>query len=313
MLDEVLTVVGVDPGFPDRASQSRSSSFFSASADPSYACRVKLEGVGLRYGWRGPWVLRDVRLDLPPGRLIRVHGGNGSGKSTLLQVVAGATRPGRGRVLARPARTAYVPERFPPALPFTALEYLRLMGRVHGLPGAETTRRGVRLLARFGAEGHADRPMARLSKGMCQKVAVVQALVADPGLLVLDEAWTGLDTESRTALDEAVEERVAQGATVVFVDHDPARLSERTHLRWTVGGGTAAVTQQVAAAAVRIDCTGVRGGRDGLSALPGVRAVSTLADGGVRLETDETHSDALLRALLAQPGTHIRRVSGGQR
>ncbi|MET8025158.1 ATP-binding cassette domain-containing protein [Streptomyces avermitilis] len=273
---------------------------------------MRLEGVGLRYGWRGSWVLRDVCLELPPGRLIRAQGGNGCGKSTLLQVVAGATRPGRGRVLGRPARTAYVPERFPPALPFTALEYLRLMGRVHGVPGAETERRGARLLARFGAEGHADRPLARLSKGTCQKVAVVQALVAEPGLLVLDEAWTGLDADARAALDEAVEERVAQGTTVVFVDHDPARLTERTDLRWAVGGGTVAVTQQVAAAAVRIDCTGVTGGPDGLSALPGVRAVSTLADGSIRLETDETHSDALLRALLAEPGTHIRRVSGGQ-
>ncbi|WP_405021271.1 ATP-binding cassette domain-containing protein [Kitasatospora sp. NBC_00070] len=274
---------------------------------------MKLEAVGLRYGWRGPWVLRDVRLELPPGRLIRAQGGNGSGKSTLLRVIAGATRPGRGRVLGRPARTAYVPERFPPALPFTALEYLRLMGRVHGLPGVETERRGVQLLARFGAEGHADRPLARLSKGTCQKVAVVQALLANPGLLVLDEAWTGLDTESRTALDESVEELLAKGTTVVFVDHDPARLAEHTDLRWDVGGGTVAVTQQVASAAVRIDCTGVTGGPGGLSGLPGVRATSTLADGSIRLETDEIHSDALLRALLAQPGTHVRRVSGGRR
>lgn len=273
---------------------------------------MRLEGVGLRYGWRGRWVLRDVSLELPPGRLIRAQGGNGCGKSTLLQVIAGATRPVRGQVLGRPARTAYVPERFPPALPFTALEYLRLMGRVHGLSSAQAQRRAVRLLARFGAEGHTDRPLARLSKGTCQKVAVVQALLADPGLLVLDEAWTGLDAASRAALDEAVEERVARGTTVVFVDHDPARLAEHTHLRWAVASGTVAVSQHVAVT-VRIDCTGVRGGPESVAGLPGVRAVSPLADGGLRLETDETHSDALLRALLAEPGTHIRRVSGGPR
>lgn len=274
--------------------------------------RVRLDGVGLRYGRRGSWVLRDVHLELPPGRLIRAQGGNGCGKSTLLRVVAGTARPDQGRVLGRPARTAYVPERFPPALPFTALEYLRLMGRVHGLPGAETERRRAWLLARFGAEEYADRPLVRLSKGTCQKVAVVQALLAEPALLVLDEAWTGLDTASRTALDEAVEKRVAQGATVVFVDHDPARLADRTDLRWAVGGGTVAVTRQAAAAPVRIDCTSVSGGPEGLSTLPGVRAVSTLPDGGFRLETDETHSDALLRALLAEPGIHVRRVSGGR-
>lgn len=273
---------------------------------------MRLEGVGLRYGRRGPWVLRDVHLELSPGQLIRAQGGNGCGKSTLLRVVAGAAEPGQGRVHGRPARTAYVPERFPPALPFTALEYLRLMGRVHGLPGAEAERRTARLLSRFGAQGHTDQPLARLSKGTCQKVAVVQALLAEPALLVLDEAWTGLDTDSRTALDEEVEKRVAQGTTVVFVDHNPSRLAQRTDLRWAFGSGTVTVTSQVATAPVRIDCTGLTGGPEGLSALPGVRAVSTPADGSVRLETDETHSDALLRALLARPGTHIRRVSGGK-
>jgi ABC-2 type transport system ATP-binding protein len=187
------------------------------------------------------------------------------------------------------------------------------MGRVHGPPGAEAERRSARLLSRFGAEGHADRPLARLSKGTCQKVAVVQALLAEPALLVLDEAWTGLDTDSRTALDEEVEKRVGRGTNVVFVDHDPSRLAQRTDLRWVFGGGMVAVTMQVATAPVRIDCTGIIGGREAWSAVPGVRAVSMLADESVRLETDETHSDALLRALLAQPGTHLRCVSGAQR
>ncbi|MCZ0981681.1 hypothetical protein O1L60_29785 [Streptomyces diastatochromogenes] len=69
--------------------------------------------------------------------------------------------------------------------------------------------------------------MTELSKGTSQKVAVAQALLADPALLVLDEAWTGLDTGARTELDTAVRERLAAGATVVFVDHDPRRLEGR--------------------------------------------------------------------------------------
>jgi len=57
------------------------------------------------------------------------------------------------------------------------------------------------------------------------KVAVAQALLADPGLLVLDEAWTGLDQAARFALDEAVVERLGQGGRVMFVDHDAQRLA----------------------------------------------------------------------------------------
>ncbi|MEW2129809.1 ATP-binding cassette domain-containing protein [Streptomyces sp. NPDC005435] len=275
---------------------------------------MRLEEVGLRYGWRGPWVLRDVRLDVPAGELIRVQGINGCGKSTLLRVVAGAVRPARGRVVGRAGRAAYVPERFPATLPFTSVQYLRLMGQAHGLAPAEAERRGRRLLERFGAGAYAEQPLARLSKGTCQKVAVAQALLGEPALLVLDEAWTGLDAESRGELDEAVEQRVADGTTVVYVDHAPARLADHTRLRWAVGDGTVTATRQATTPVVSIEYTG---GPDDPAALPGVHAVTALPDGAVRLRTDEDHSDALLRALLTAPpggdGTHIRRVSGGRR
>jgi ABC-type Na+ transport system ATPase subunit NatA len=67
--------------------------------------------------------------------------------------------------------------------------------------------------------------MRRLSKGMCQKVAVAQDLLPGPGLLVLGEAWTGLDQAARGILDDAVAQRLADGAAVVFVDHDRRRLA----------------------------------------------------------------------------------------
>lgn len=161
---------------------------------------MRLDGVGLRYGRRGPWVLRDVHLELPPGRLIRAQGGNGGGKSTLLRVVAGAARPGRGRVLDRPARTAYVPERFPPALPFTAREYLRLMGRLHGLPVAEAERRGARLLARFGAEGHADLPLARGVAALLVGSVLLLVLSASPANAAVRDVFSSDRTGSRFPL-----------------------------------------------------------------------------------------------------------------
>ncbi|MCD9140620.1 ABC transporter ATP-binding protein [Streptomyces albireticuli] len=185
---------------------------------------MRLRGVGRRYGLRGPWVLRDVDLDLPRGALLRVEGANGSGKSTLLRLLAGIDTPTAGRITGRP-RTAYVPERFPAALPFTAAGYLTHLGRVHGLGRAAAARGAEEWLERFGAGRHARTSLSELSKGTSQKVAVAQALLADPELLVLDEAWTGLDRDSRTLLDDAVTGRVAAGGTVVFVDHDPRRLA----------------------------------------------------------------------------------------
>ncbi|MCD2463713.1 ATP-binding cassette domain-containing protein [Streptomyces sp. MBT42] len=169
-------------------------------------------------------MLREVDLDLPAGSLVRIVGANGTGKSTLLRLVAGVDAPTAGRVTGRPPRTAYVPERFPAALPFTAADYLVHLGRIQGLGTAASRAGAGEWLERFGAGEHARTPMAELSKGTSQKVAVAQAFLADPSLLVLDEAWTGLDTGARAELDAAVRSRRAAGGTVVFVDHDPRRL-----------------------------------------------------------------------------------------
>ncbi|GGV07382.1 hypothetical protein GCM10010275_54460 [Streptomyces litmocidini] len=198
---------------------------------------MRLEHVGRRHGPRGPWVLREVSLDLPAAALVRVVGTNGTGKSTLLRLLAGIDAPTEGRVTGRPARTAYVPERFPVALPFTALDYLVRLGGVQGLGRAAARARAGEWLERFGAGEHAGTGLAELSKGTSQKVAVAQALLADPALLVLDEAWTGLDTGARAELDTAVRERLAAGATVVFVDHDPRRLEGGAAVVYGVEGG----------------------------------------------------------------------------
>jgi ABC-2 type transport system ATP-binding protein len=76
---------------------------------------------------------------------------------------------------------------------------------------------------------------------VCQKVALAQALLSGPRLLVLDEAWTGLDQAARGELDAAVRERIAAGGTVMYVDHDPARLAAEAAERWQLTDGQVTV------------------------------------------------------------------------
>ncbi|MFI6421125.1 ATP-binding cassette domain-containing protein [Streptomyces sp. NPDC050842] len=274
---------------------------------------MRLERVGRRYGPRGPWVLRGAVLDLPASTLVRVAGTNGTGKSTLLRLIAGIDAPSEGRITGRPPRTAYVPERFPAALPFTAADYLVHLGRVQGLGRAAARARAGEWLERFGAGEHARTELAELSKGTGQKVAVAQALIADPDLLVLDEAWTGLDATARTALDRAVRERVAAGGTAVFVDHDPRRLAGEADAVYEVESGA---VRAVAPAArdvppgprVRITASGGKSLPEGLPGAPATEPPDP-ADPArpLVLTVDAAHSDALLGALLAA-SWHIHRL-----
>ncbi|HXW45491.1 MAG TPA: ATP-binding cassette domain-containing protein [Streptosporangiaceae bacterium] len=195
---------------------------------------MRLEAVGKRYGLNQRWVIRGFSADVAGGQLIRLEGRNGSGKSTLLSIAAGVCVPTRGSVSGRPP-TGYVPERFPGGLSFSARDYLLHLGRIHGVraPAAAADE----WLDRLGAADYARAPLRTLSKGMCQKVAIAQALLPRPGLLVLDEAWTGLDQAARATLDAAVGERVAQGGTVMFVDHQQDRLAAQVSQRWLLGHG----------------------------------------------------------------------------
>lgn len=257
-------------------------------------------------------MLRGVDLDLAPRTLVRVEGANGSGKSTLLRLLAGVDAPTEGRVTDRP-RTAYVPERFPAALPFTAHGYLVHLGRIHGLGRRAASAAAARWLERFGAAGHARTPLGELSKGTSQKVAVAQALLAGPELLVLDEAWTGLDAAARQELDRAVAEHVAAGATVVFVDHDPRRLAGAVDVVHSVREG------RLTRAGPR-SADGPPGPRSRIVAvgppgaappgdLPGAPDGVPGRDGATVFSVAAAHSDALLRALLtSRPPWHIRRL-----
>ena len=275
---------------------------------------MRLEAVGKRYGLRQPWVVRSVSLDVLPGRLIRLEGRNGSGKSTLLRVAAGVSLPSTGRVTGRP-HTGYVPERFPGGLPFSGRDYLLHLARVHGLRGPATARAVDEWLDRLGAASYAGQPLRSLSKGMCQKVALAQALLARPGLLVLDEAWTGLDQAARGELDAAVVERLADGGAVMFVDHEQARLAGRISERWRLddsgrvsvvagfgdagGSRSGSVTESVV-----IELSGLE--PSSVAVLGGLAGVLSCGGGVVRVSSGA--SDEVLRQVLGWDGVHVTGV-----
>ncbi len=202
---------------------------------------MRLDDVWFRYHRRGPWVLQGVTASLDPGQVIVVGGRNGAGKSTLLQLVAGVQAPGRGTILERPGRVGWVPERFPAQQPYTVDRYLMAMAGLAGLNPDERVEAVDKWTGRLGISGFLSTRLGALSKGTAQKVGLAQALLAPPDLLILDEPWEGLDSETRELIPEIVGEVQAAGGAVLVSDHlgETARLPGAA--TWTVVDANVAV------------------------------------------------------------------------
>jgi ABC-type Mn2+/Zn2+ transport system ATPase subunit len=176
---------------------------------------MRVTNLSFRYGRRDPWVLSDAGLVLSPGDVTEVLGPNGTGKSTLLRLLAGLLRAVRGTIEERPDVVGYAPERFPAAQPFTVAAYLRHMAAIRGTD----PRRIDEWSERLGMDQLMGHRLPDLSKGSAHKVGLAQALLCEPGLLILDEPFAGLDAATRAELPQIIGEVAARGGIVVASDH----------------------------------------------------------------------------------------------
>jgi ABC-type multidrug transport system ATPase subunit len=251
-----------------------------------------------RYG-RGRWVLREVDLALAAGAAVTITGANGSGKSTLLRLLAGVSRPTRGTITGRPEVVGYVPDRFPAGDAMSAVAYLAHMGRIRGLPG---NRRGLELLDRLELAGGVRTPIRALSKGNAQKVALAQALLVPPGLLVLDEPWSGLDAAAHGVLGDILGEVTGRGGTVVFTDHREAIGRRHAWVAYGISEGRVSRLAQpevVAAEPARIVLADPAGQARPLDwgRVPGVLTAGATGP-RLHLTVQDTQSDGLLLTAL---------------
>jgi len=168
----------------------------------------------------GKTVLNKLSLSLHPGEVIALLGRNGSGKSTLLKIIGGLSPIDAGERRTRLSfkQIGFAPDRFP-KLRFTAEEYLRAMSRVRGMRLEQSERRIAELMELFQLPLNSGR-LSNYSKGMLQKVNLMQALLEEPELLLLDEPLSGLDDRTREELTEALVILKAKGISIVYSSHE---------------------------------------------------------------------------------------------
>jgi ABC-2 type transport system ATP-binding protein len=201
---------------------------------------ISLRDVGRTFG--GTRALADVDLDLEPG-VIGLLGPNGAGKTTLLRLLATALPPSQGeiRVLGRnpvvPAertdirrRLGYLPQEVGFPRGFTAfafVDYIALLKEWNQPAARHTEVR--RVLEQVGLSDIATKRIRAMSGGQRRRVALAQALLGSPPVLILDEPTTGVDPEQRVTLRTVLAE-IARTSIVVLSTHqteDVAALCER--------------------------------------------------------------------------------------
>ncbi|HWC23599.1 MAG TPA: ATP-binding cassette domain-containing protein [Flexivirga sp.] len=203
---------------------------------------VRLRKVSKRYGRRE--ILDGVDLHLNAGELVALIGANGSGKSTVLRLMVGLSRPSAGSVQRDARVVGYVPDVFASHDRLSASAYLTHLGRIRGLSTSAARDRGLELLDRLALAGGADTPMRKLSKGNAQKVALAQALLDPPQLLVLDEPWSGLDANAHSTLRELLTEAAGQGAAVAFTEHSAETVRTTATRVCEITNGRLTTTEQ---------------------------------------------------------------------
>ncbi|MBX3468758.1 MAG: ABC transporter ATP-binding protein [Planctomycetes bacterium] len=192
--------------------------------------RVEELRAGYRAGFRRAWreVLQGVSFHVPRGAIAGYLGVNGAGKTTTIKVLVGVNAPtgGRASIAGHPVGTPAAQRAlgYAQEAPFfyeglTARELLGFYARLSGVPRPERAPRAEALLEEVQLSDAGDRPVRGFSKGMRQRLALAQALVHDPELLVLDEPLDGLDSMGRLHLRELIARQRDRGRTVFFSSH----------------------------------------------------------------------------------------------
>ena len=193
-----------------------------------------LEIKNLSKSFRSHWTYRSrpalhkVSLHLERGDILGVVGHNGAGKTTTIKCILGLLSQDAGEInfngkpltsAKQRAEIGYLPE-----LPYfyenlTVEQTLTLYGELCDLRGSQLRARIDQLLTQFELLDRRRSRMASLSKGLKQRVGFAQAIINNPGLLILDEPFSGLDPMARHEFKEIIKELRDQGTSILLSSH----------------------------------------------------------------------------------------------
>lgn len=185
---------------------------------------MKLKQISKSYSEK--MVLNKISLKIYSNEIIALVGENGSGKSTLLKIIAGLHDADSGEIhkSSDALKIGYVPEIPPASIPFTVFSYLIHMGRISGIGREQLHFRINELLDLFQMDDARNTKMKHLSKGMKQKVIIMQAMLERVELLIMDEPLSGLDYKAQMDLETTLLKLKEHGLSIILTCHETKLL-----------------------------------------------------------------------------------------
>jgi ABC-2 type transport system ATP-binding protein len=209
-----------------------------------YNVTIVIELEGVNKAFRGNQLFESLEWQVEEGRAHGLVGVNGSGKSVLLKMICGFVRPDAGSVhvdprFLAPGRT--YPDKFGVIIDgpsfqagLSAFDNLMALARIRQRYGADHV---TSMLELVGLDPGSRKRARSFSLGMKQKLALAQAFMEEPDVLLLDEPFNGLDEASVANIKEYLRRLKAVGKTIVFTSHNRADIEELSDSVWAIRDG----------------------------------------------------------------------------
>jgi ABC-2 type transport system ATP-binding protein len=186
---------------------------------------VELAGVTKAY--ESKVAVNNLSLKIEAGQMFGLLGPNGAGKTSSIRMMMGITMPDSGRIdlfgklFERSSldQVGYLPEERGLYKKMKVLDQLVFFGQLHGIGAEDARKRALNWATRMEISDALEKKTQELSKGMQQKIQFIATLLHDPGLVVMDEPFSGLDPVNTTLLQDALLELKSQGKAILFSTH----------------------------------------------------------------------------------------------
>jgi ABC-2 type transport system ATP-binding protein len=283
---------------------------------------LEVRGLDRRFGEVD--VLKKVDLKVEPGEIHALLGPNGAGKTTLLRILAGLCDPTAGEVFIRGQRSGSLGYRewrklFSLVPSGERTSYLRLsghenlvfFGRMYGLSRSAAKVRSRECLEMVGLADAASKRVGLYSQGMQKRLAIARALLADPPLLLVDEATQSLDPEGARITRVLTKEAANRGAAVLWTTQrldeirgfaDLVTILRAGEVRFR---GTVAELSGTVITRTFLIQVGAPGETDPSVLLVGLADITVAGDGHYRLSLKEDASLGAALAALVEGGVEI--------